>query len=166
MASLPRGGAGITFGADFLSARSRLAKACFASLRCAHRPMLALPPPSPREGNAQRGFGWRRPSERGRRSLLARGKGIDVGGYVADGFGRGQNHGHGAHLSIEDVARVGAANAGLIVLHLPHRVPVVLSGEGRRVERLVAFAGGAMAGNAGGIADRAGGDIAFYRGGR
>ena len=43
LASLPRGGAGITPGADFLSARSHLAKTCFASLRCAQRPMLALP---------------------------------------------------------------------------------------------------------------------------
>ena len=48
LASLPRGGAGIMSGADLLSARSHLAKACFASLRRAQRPMLALPQTLPR----------------------------------------------------------------------------------------------------------------------
>ncbi len=48
LASLPRGNAGITPGAGLLPSRSHLAKACFASLRRAQRPMLALPQPLPR----------------------------------------------------------------------------------------------------------------------
>ncbi len=54
LTSLPRGGAGITSGAGLLPSRSHLAKACFASLRCAQRPMLALPQTLPRRRGKQR----------------------------------------------------------------------------------------------------------------
>src|SRR4051812_14050778 len=73
-------------------------------------------------------------------------QGVDVGHDVGDGFVVRQRRDHRAHLRSVDVALVGAAYAGAEVLELLHEVPVRTRGQGWRVQRLTAFALGAMAG--------------------
>ena len=46
------------------------------------------------------------------------------------------------------VSELAAADAALVVLQLAHEVPVALAAQGRGAERLVTFAGGAVAGRA------------------
>src|SRR5262245_54105176 len=53
---------------------------------------------------------------------------------------RDHAHDDGAHLLTEDVARIGAADAGPVVLELPHEVVAVLLDEARCVERRASLA--------------------------
>ncbi len=88
LASLPRGGAGITSGAVLLPARSHLAKACCASLRCAQRPMLALPPTLPQARGGERAHagkiprGPHAPRSRPRGTLIPIGNAAAISGVV------------------------------------------------------------------------------------